>query len=272
MRQMPIQNLPVSVYTFEIPETPLASSSVPASLDRRTDELREDAPTLRLYKTNLPLLSEGVTGMMEFWNYVQNHARVASPPMLQLRRGQVERLPFPPVRDGRSLVIVNVGAEWILWVGREVGADEESAARSSLTRGLERQTKDGNRNPDKSVFAMLGFTTSLSAEAIKLRVVRQGFERTLFRQHFKIFADFEPAGEVSDQAYHLNFKGAFSSPREVSARLSIERRGLSFKQALAESVGLSVEANGQIKPWLSKKIFVNRVQRGEKNYRPSNHI
>lgn len=95
--------------------------------------------------------------------------------------GKVPRINFPPILSPSSIIVVQVGEHWDIWVSR--GAEREPDLEKDVKAFVTRIVMARNANdPDMNAFFALEY----------IRIVRQGCERVLFRRHFKIFTDFEP--------------------------------------------------------------------------------
>lgn len=104
--------------------------------------------------------------------------------------GSVPRLRFVDV-EKNSIVVVNHGDQWDIWVSRGCTDAEEEFARSYVIRLASSRTKV---SPGGAPI------TASAIEALKggnpnVRTVKQGCERVLFRCHMKALTDFEPLGK-----------------------------------------------------------------------------
>lgn len=95
--------------------------------------------------------------------------------------GEVPRLSFVPIEID-TIAVVNHGMQWDIWVSRGVSTADEANAKASISRLAI------SKAPNST-----SFDSIISNQYV--RVVRQGCERVLFRQHFKFITDFEPEGK-----------------------------------------------------------------------------
>jgi hypothetical protein len=95
--------------------------------------------------------------------------------------GRVARINFPPILTASSIIVVQVGEHWDIWISRgaEKDSDLEKDVKAYVTRLIMQRAVN---DPDMNAFFAQEY----------IRIVRQGCERILFRRHFKIFSDFEP--------------------------------------------------------------------------------
>lgn len=95
--------------------------------------------------------------------------------------GEVPRLAFVSIEID-TIAVLNHGIQWDLWVSRGARAADEANAKAFVSRLAV------SRAPSST-----SFDSIISNQY--LRVVKQGCERILFRQHFKFITDFEPEGK-----------------------------------------------------------------------------
>jgi hypothetical protein len=95
--------------------------------------------------------------------------------------GVMPRINFPPILSPSSIIVVQVGDFWDLWISRgaEKEPDLEKDVKAYITKKITQRHAD---DPDMNAFFALEY----------IHIVRQGCERVLFRRHFKIFTDYEP--------------------------------------------------------------------------------
>jgi hypothetical protein len=82
--------------------------------------------------------------------------------------GKIDRIPFAPV-ESNSIVVLNVGDQWDIWIARGNTIAEESSAKRKITS-----------------LVMTQLECDRSVANTKIRFSYQGCERVMFRRHFKV--------------------------------------------------------------------------------------
>jgi hypothetical protein len=101
--------------------------------------------------------------------------------------GYIGRMAFAPV-EMETMAVVHVGDQWDLWIARGTKQDDEDAAREHLRYLASTSHSAAAGRPESQ-----GLDRIIAAKNV--RITRQGCERVLFRQHFKILTDYEPPGK-----------------------------------------------------------------------------